>query len=227
MRRHPMLWTHVLAVTLTLMGAFAIGRPLLDAAAQDATPAPPAGPLTLPAVPDPALCTTEPRPIEAYRALLGTPVPADPEPVVLTAGTPADRATVDAVIATMIQEAACTNAYGFGGHSGVYTDAGFAEDSAGLDQETIDFFESPENAAIFEDEANWHGIYAVSAVQVLPDGRVAAIVQFGRDSAGPVDLMIFAEEDGRYLIDHWVDEPFDILPDFGDAEESDEATPTP
>jgi len=217
----------VLAAVLALAGAFAIGRPLLDAAAQDATPAPPAGPFTLPAVPDPALCTTEQRPIEESEALLGTPAPTDLEPVVLTAGTPADQATVDAVIATMIQEAACTNAHGFGGHSGVYTDAGFAEDNAGLDQETIAFFESPQNAAIFEDEANWFGVSAVSAVQILADGRVTAIVQFGRDSAGPVDLMIFAEEDGRYLIDHWVDEPFDILPDFGDAEESDEATPTP
>jgi hypothetical protein len=223
MRNHHRRSTFVLAAALALVGAFALGRPLPNAAAQDATPAPATGPATLPVVPDPALCTTAPRPIAAYEAFLGTPAPTAPEPVVITAGAPADQATVDAVIATMIQQAACTNAYGFGGHSGVYTDAGFAEDNAGIDQETVDFFKSPENKAMFDDEANWHGIFAVSLVQVLADGRVAAVVQFQTDGAGGADLMIFAEEDGRYLIDHWVDGPFDIAPDFSAFEE--ETTP--
>lgn len=229
MRRHRrrLRATFALAALLALVGAFAIGRPLVDAAAQEATPAPATGPPTLPIVPDPALCTTPMRPLAESEALVGTPAPAAPESVVLTVGTPADQAIVDAVIATMIEVEAYTNANGFGGHDGLYTDAGFLEDSAGLDQETLDFLTSPENKAIMDDPANWAGIYAVTAVQVLADGRVAAIVQFGRDSAGPADLMIFAEEDGRYLIDHWVDEPFDLVPDFGDDEESAEATPTP
>jgi len=38
MHRSILRSTCVLAVTLALVGAFAIGRPLLDAAAQDATP---------------------------------------------------------------------------------------------------------------------------------------------------------------------------------------------
>lgn len=219
--------TFVLATLLALMGAFAISRPLLDAAAQNATPAASTSAPTLPIAPDPALCTTEKRPVEDSEALLGTPAPEHKEPVVLTAGTAADQATVDAVIATMIEVAACTNANGLGGHDGLYTDAGFVEDSLGLTQETIDFFNSPENAAMFADPADWFAIYDVSAVQVLADERVAAIVQFGRDSAGPVDLMIFAEENGRLLIDHWVDEPFDIAPNFDDGEESDAATPAP
>ncbi|HEY7035459.1 MAG TPA: hypothetical protein VH482_29230 [Thermomicrobiales bacterium] len=222
-RRHS---TFVLATLLALMAAFALSRPLLDAAAQNATPAASTGSPTLPIAPDPSLCKTEKRPVEDSEALIGTPAPEHPEPVVLTAGKAADQATVDAVIATVIEIAACTNAYGLGGHDGLYTDAGFIEDSLGLDQESIDFLNSPENAAMFADPADWFAIYDVSAIQVLADGRVAAIVQFGRDSAGPVDLMIFAAENGRLLIDHWVDEPFDIVLNFGDGEESAAATPT-
>ena len=226
MNRHALRTTLVLTATLALLGAFATGHLHRDAAAQDATPAAGVESITLPAEPDPELCMTEPRPSEEFEALLGTPAPTDPEPVVLTVGEPGDQATIDAVTATMIELAACTNAHGFGGHSGLYTDAGFVEDNLGVDQETIDFFASPENAAMFAGEDRF-GIFAVSAVQVLADGRVAAIVQFQADGSGGIDLMIFAEEDGRYLIDHWVDEPFDIQPDFAAFEESDDATPAP
>jgi len=38
MNRHPVLATSVIAAVLALVGTFAVGRPLLDTAAQDATP---------------------------------------------------------------------------------------------------------------------------------------------------------------------------------------------
>jgi hypothetical protein len=87
------------------------------------------------------------------------------------------------------------------------------EDSGGaIDQATIDFvFASPQAA----EEPDWQVVYDVSAVQRLADGRVAAIVQWGPEGIYGVDLMIFVEQDGSYLIDQWVDEPFDIVPDFG------------
>ena len=214
-RTRSCLLAVALALLLPLLGArFAAG--------QEATPAAPVGPVALPVAPDPSLCTIEPRGIEEYQAFVGTPEATNLPPVVITAGTPADRATVDAVTRTVAEVIACINARDFLRVGAVYTDAGFVEDSGsnGLTQDVIDFIAQPPQAAPVEE---WLVIHAVYAVQVLADGRVAAIVQFGAGGAGGVDLFLFAEEGDRYLIDLWLDEPFDIQPDFGD--EGTEATP--
>jgi hypothetical protein len=210
---HRQFFRAAVVVALAIAFAGAAGPALRATGAQDAAP-------TLPAAPDPALCTAEPRAIEEYRAFLGTPVPAAPETFVVTAGKPADQATIDAVTATLIEAAACINAREFRRLGGLYTDAGFAEDTAGIDQGTVDFFAATHEPSPVEDR---YAIFAVALVQVLSDGRVAAIVQFQADGAGGADLMLFAEEGGRYLIDHWADGPFDIAPDFAAFE--DEATP--
>jgi hypothetical protein len=203
--------TALVAVAITI--ASTAGLMPRTTGAQDAAP-------TLPAAPDPALCTAEERSIEEYQAFLGTPAPTV-ETFEITAGKPADQATIDAVTATLIEAAACLNAGDYRRFDSMYTDAGFAEDSVGMDQETLDvLLATPESRAV-EDR---YTIFAVALPQVLSDGRVAAIVQFQKDGAGGADLMLFAEEDGRYLIDHWVDEYYDITPDFA-AFEEDAATP--
>jgi len=193
------------------------------AAGQESTPATPIGPFTLPIAPDPALCTLPARGIEEYQAFVGTPEATGLPPVEITAGTPADQTTIDGVITTLVQVFACLNAGDYLRLGGAYTDAGFVEDSGsnGLTQEVIDFIASPPQAVPIEDRDVLYGVFAV---QVLADGRVAAIMQRGKDGRGGVTLMLFAEEDARWLIDLWVDEPFLIRPDFR-APESSEATP--
>ena len=215
---HRQFFRATVLVALAIALAGAAGLPLRAVGAQDAAP-------RLPAAPDPVLCRAEPRAIEEYEASLGTPVPAAPETFVITAGTPADQATIDAITTTLIEAAACINAGEFRRLGGLYTDAGFAEDTAGIDQEGVDFFAATHEPGPVEDR---YAIFAVALVQVLADGRVAAVVQFQTGGAGGADLMLFAEEGGRYLIDAWVDGPFDIAPDFAAfAEEATPAAATP
>jgi hypothetical protein len=203
-----------LALLISLLG-------VRIAAAQEATPYP-AGALALPAAPGPELCTLPPRGIDEYAAFVGQPVPAAPESVTITAGRPADPVTVDAITATMVAFAACINAGDYLRVGGAYTDAGFAEDNAAnIDEGVLGFIASTPQPAPVDQR---YAIYAIYAAQVLDDGRVAAIIQFGPDGTGGVNLLIFAEEGTRWLIDHWVDEPFLIRPaDLGSA--SAEATP--
>jgi hypothetical protein len=175
---------------------------------------------TLPAAPGPELCHAEPRPMAEYEAMLGTTAPDPAATFEIAAGKPADQATIDAVTSTLIEAAACINAGEFRRLGGLYTDAGFADDAAGLDQETLDFYAASHDPAPVDDR---YAIFAVALPQVLSDGRVAAIVQFQQDGAGGADLMLFAEEDGRYLIDNWVDGYYDITPAFDAFQEA--ATP--
>jgi hypothetical protein len=203
-----------LAILLSLLG-------VRIAAAQEATPYP-AGALALPAAPGPELCTLPPRGIDEYAAFVGQPVLAAPESVTLTAGPPADPATVDAITATMVAFAACINAGDYLRVGGVYTDAGFAEDNApNVDEGVLGFIAATPQPVPIDQR---YVIYAIYAAQVLADGRVATIIHFGPDGLGGVNLLIFAEEGGRWLIDHWVDEPFVIRPSGADPAEA-EATP--
>lgn len=208
MHRHVFRATFVVALVIAFVGA--AGLPLRDTVAQDAAP-------TLPAAPGPELCTVEPRSIDEYHVDTGTPAPPPPA-FVITAGTPADQATIDAVTATTIEAAACINSGDLKRLDRLYTDAFF---SGGVDQGYYDFLAADHDPSPVDQR---YAIFAVALVQVLSDGRVAAIVQFQTNGAGGADLMLFAEQGGRYLIDKWVDGPFDIDPDFSAFAE--EATPT-
>lgn len=177
--------------------------------AQNASP-------TLPAAPGPELCTVAPRSIAEYHVATGTPEPAPP-PFTITAGKPADQATIDAVTATMIEAAACINSGDLKRLDRLYTDAFF---NGAVDQGYYDYLAAHHDPAPADQR---YSIFAVALVQVLSDGRVAAIVQFQANGAGGADLMIFAKQGGRYLIDKWVDGPFDINPDVSAFQQ--EATP--
>jgi hypothetical protein len=200
--------TCILVGILVLAAAAVPGVSIASAVGQDSTSE---TALTLPIAPDPSLCTIEPRSIDEFRvSSTTTDAPDSPETfVAIAAGSPADKSTVDAVTATVVEAAACINARNFLSLENLYTDAGWG----GGDVDEFYFSmlaATPEPAA--EGERYW--IFAIALVQVLGDGRVAAVVQFAEDGVGGVDLMLFAEEGGRYLIDHWVDGPFDIEPDF-------------
>jgi len=198
----------LLALGVALAGSLAARSP--NAAAQESA-------LALPAVPGPELCTVEPRSIDEYSVMTGTPEPA-PVAFTIPAGRPADQATIDEVIATMIEAAACINTGDLKRLDSLYTDAFF---NGEVNQRYYDFLAAENEPVPVEDR---YAIFAVALVQTLSDGRIAAIVQFQDDGIGGADLMIFAQEDGRYLIDKWVDGPFDIDPDFA-AFEEEAATP--
>ncbi|MEZ4563315.1 MAG: hypothetical protein R2853_11305 [Thermomicrobiales bacterium] len=210
------------AATLTLAALIAAGPGA--AALEETSPAPP-GPFTLPFAPPPELCTVPPRDIADYQAVVGTPQATDLPSIQITAGAPADAATVEGVTATMVQIFACLNAGDYLRLAGVYTDAGFFEDngSNGLTQENIDFIAQPPVPVA---EADRDVLYGVYAVQVLADGRVAAIMQRGVEGRGGVNLMLFQKVNDRWLVDLWLDEPFVILPDFS-FDPTQAATPTP
>lgn len=192
----------LLAILPTVQGA---------TAQEDTSPAPP-GPFVLPIAPPPELCTLPPRDISEYQAFVGTPEATDLPAVEITAGAPADAATVEGVTATLVQVFACLNAGDYLRLAGAYTDAGFVEDSGsnGLTQEVIDFIALPPTPV---PEADRDVLYGLYAVQILADGRVAAIMQRGTEGHGGVTLMLFKQVNDRWLLDLWLDEPFVILPD--------------
>jgi len=204
---------HLVSLAVVLVLAFGVALPAaLTATRADAQSAAP----TLPAAPDPALCTVEPRSIDEYQVDTGTPVPP-PVSFTIAAGRPADQATIDAVTTTMVEAAACINSGDLKRLDRLYTDVFF---NGTVDQGYYDFLAAEHDPAPTDQR---YAIFAIALVQVLDDGRVAAIVQFQTRGAGGADLMLFAEQGGRYLIDKWVDGPFDIEPNFGMFGE--EATP--
>lgn len=227
MSRTHLMATRRLAVLAgaLMLAATCVITPGAIAQDEETSPAPP-GPFTLPFAPPPELCTLPPRDIADYEAVMGTPQPTDLPAVEVTAGAPADAATVEGVTATMVQIFACLNAGDYLRLAGVYTDAGFLEDngSNGLTQEVIDFIKLPPTPVA---EADRDVLYGVYAVQVLADGRVAAIMQRGIEGRGGVNLMLFKRVHDRWLVDLWLDEPFVILPDFSFQPEQEEATPAP
>jgi hypothetical protein len=199
-----------LAAVLALAGALAAAGLTSIASAQDATPAAIPWVTTPPGPPDPALCHAASVPKERYLALRGTPTAATPVPLadlfVTPAdqiGSPADPATVEAVTATIMEYGACVNAGKWLNNANLYTEAGFAEDYAHADDGFLDFIASGKRPASLDET---YYIFAVSAVRVLPDGRVGAVIQFGRDAKYGADYLIFAKAGDRYLIDFWVDE---------------------
>lgn len=206
--RYPRFWPNVLASTMFLAFSITIS-PGVAAQDEQTSPAPP-GPFTLPYAPPPELCTLPPRDISEYQAFVGTPEATDLPSVEITAGTPADAETVAGVTATLVQVFACLNAGDYLRLAGAYTDAGFVEDSGsnGLTQEVIDFIALPPTPVAEADRDVLYGLYAV---QVLADGRVAAIMQRGTEGHGGVTLMLFKQVNDRWLLDLWLDEPFVIL----------------
>jgi len=203
MHRHRLVSTFVLAVV------FAIGGVSLPAAAQDATPAAILWATTPPGPPDPSLCHAATVQKDRYLALRSTPIAVPPAPYDLFStpvgqiGTPADQTTIDAVTATIMEFGACVNAGQWINNANLYTDAGFAEDHAGIDDGFLDFIGSGTQPASLDET---YYIFAVSSVRILEDGRVGAVIQFGQNAMYGADYLIFAKTGDRYLIDYWVDE---------------------
>jgi hypothetical protein len=204
MRRRTLVVVSTVVAMLSLLGGAV-------AAAQDATPAAPA---QQPIIPAANQCTVAPRDIAFLERFLGTPAaaaeatPVDPATFQMPEGTEPDRATRQGVLDTIRQAAACLNAGNYLAFLALYS-----EDFLGR-QNLLDPLEE-EDLAIFSttpvplEGDNRFAILAIVDVRVLPDGRVAALVDI-RDGfqVPPVPariLYILVEQEGRWLIDDEVD----------------------
>jgi hypothetical protein len=181
------------------------------AAAQDATPAP------QPIVPAANQCTVTPRELAFFEQFLtevvtGTPAaagmaatPVDPATFEMPEGEPPDRATRRGVLDTIRQYAACINAGNVLAFYALYTDDFFFAVAA------VEGPLTPDDLAAFAAEptplptGGQAAILAIHEVRVLPDGRVAVLVDLFHPLADPIGptrvLFLLAEQDGRWLID--------------------------
>ena len=168
------------------------------AAAQDAAPK---GDL---AVPDPARCRVEPRPLADLQRLSATPAaaapaPADPRPD-LGDGAPADPETVAAVTATIEHLYACYNAGDYLRAFALFTDDGLrrALPGLGLTAKDLAFIAGP---PVPPPKAAWQAV-AVRQVTTLSDGRARARLDGGAPVGPFAADVVLLETDGQYRIDH-------------------------
>jgi hypothetical protein len=190
-----------IAIAGTALSLLLLTNPV---AAQEATPGP------LPTIPAADECQVSPRTIESVLTARtsGTPVPEVDvgSEEQLPKGAPADAATIAAVTAVEREFAACYNAAQWLRALALFTDNAirtFADDFAS-DQELTEFLATPgtpDADALGEIQIV---LVAVRDVRVLPDGRVGAVVEWGRSVRSGVDEVnfhIYTQKDGRWLLD--------------------------
>lgn len=165
-------------------------------------------PKTAPVAPDPALCQVEPRPLADFAAFAGTPAASPPaasppaasaKELSVPAGTPADAATVEAVMATIHEYYACSNGNDFPRAFALLTDAGLKRTLSltGMTEKELAFLAETPGPT---DKRDWEAV-AISEVVTLPDDRVAARID-GIGLGGPFrGLVLLVPEADRYLID--------------------------
>jgi hypothetical protein len=204
----------------TLSTAVALGAALLigggAALAQDATP----GVVDL--SPNPDQCTQAPRVLEDIKAIAGTPAPAgageataaaldaNPVAVELPTGEPAPKEAIDGIVATIVQNVACYNAGNYLAELGGVTDA-FLQSQVGVayfDQDFIDTI-SASPVALAEDQQTQ--LLDTREFTLYSDGRVGVLVYYKAPTPQPegidgleIDLWIFKEVDGKWLLDETI-----------------------
>jgi hypothetical protein len=204
------------ALAIAPLAALLVTGPVL---AQESTPE--ADGAENPRLVAPSECVAKPRAYEDIAAILaldgdGVPAPA------ITRITPPLGEVADAETAITIREAArqvlaCFNAGDIPRAAGLMTENGVRRAYWGL---TID----AENRALARtrisappepraEDARLR-LITVTDVSLLPDGRIAAFVILNEPllpPPGPETLLfVFANQDGRWLVDDWID--FSIVP---------------
>lgn len=181
--------------------ALAIGGTLLlgshtSVLAQDAAPV----------APDPAECVVAPRTAEEVAAIwnAGDYVPdSEIAAGIFPTGTPAPDDVVIAVNATLRQLIACSNANDFARELALMTDDGtqfFAPEGDVPVDELTGFFEGLLATPVAVDD--YEVLLPLTDVVVLDDGRVGALeADDSSDGEGHAVYVIFAEQDGVWLID--------------------------
>jgi hypothetical protein len=173
----------------------------------------------------PEECVAEPRTVEDLTAILaldGEGVQAPP----LIAITPPLGEIVDSETELAINEAArtviaCFNAGDIAAASGLMTENGVRRAYWGItvtEESRTGTIERLQSGPVPRPEDRSVRLIAITDASMLPDGRVAAFVVINEPilpPAGPETLLfVFANQDGQWLVDDWVD--FSIVPaDFG------------
>ncbi|MGH2531952.1 MAG: hypothetical protein ACRDJW_06550 [Thermomicrobiales bacterium] len=163
--------------------------------------------------PPPALptvvCAVEPSSVDELAALdaSATPLPDDAYPPIfireLPSGTPADAETSDAVTQVVLELVACARADDALRWYALLTDD-FVRDIAATTAAPLvaEVLATPAHSPAEQDLR----VEAIEQVTLLPDGRVSAVVTLGgvedaHPAPGRTVLWIFAQQDGRWLLD--------------------------
>ena len=212
------------ALTIAPLATLLATGPVL---AQDGTPE--ADGAENPRLVAPSECVAEPQAYEDIAAILnldgdGVPAPA------MTQITPPLGEIADVKTSISIKEAAravvaCFNAGDIPRAAGLMTENGVRRAYWGLtiDADNRELARTRIAAPQQRTEETLVRLITVTDISVLPDGRVTAFVVLNEPllpPSGPETLLfVFANQDGRWLVDDWID--FSIVPpDFGE-----EATP--
>jgi hypothetical protein len=169
-----------------------------------------------PITPDPAQCV-ENMTIDQFRPLVVSTIvpspiasPAVPEaigtpsPFALPTGSPADDATIAVVTARVVELAACINAENTLGFYGQFSPDSVRQQLEGQDITDADVDSLAAITPVASPPDRWVTVIDIREVQVLPDGRVGALVDtlFPLVSADiQTDHFTFANIDGLLLID--------------------------
>ena len=143
--------------------------------------------------------------------------------IAIPAVGPADQPAITGVLTTLTQFWACNNAGNRPALVSVFTPQGIA-DLYGFDLELEDAELRALVAAALtpgepRPEEEVSGIDGITSIVLLEDGRIAALVVntdpriAGGDQV--TDLVIFVQQDGAYLIDEFIGDPFDQTPGYG------------
>jgi hypothetical protein len=205
---------HLFVLIVVLSSLAVVGA---GVAAQEATPtaAPPPEGLI---VPDPADCQAEPRPISDFEQIVATPPAMSMEEAAarfsdpskgpldwtMPEGEPADADTVAAAMAVLDETLACLNANSSLQFLAMFTDemldAFFVLEP--LPPEALQFFAATPEPSSPE---LWLGYLSLHDVLILPDGRVAALVESYDPTEPPygmgTDYVILKQVGDQWLID--------------------------
>lgn len=217
--------------------AAALGAALLLASGGGSTLAqvtPPPAELDVPA---PEECRVAPRELPLFPEGVGQLTPATPRPLpaepappfALPEGAPADPETVTEITATVREALACRNANDFPRAYALFTQemlVALFGGPATIDPEIVAAIEEAPGSLLPSPlpPRQRIALTAVSGAVLLPDGRVAAIVDTRGARLAFRDALFFEEDPatGRWLIDAQVRLPAGDLPRRGAT-----ATPTP
>lgn len=165
---------------------------------------------TLPATPEPASCSVAPRSLAEVRELVGfrSSEQRSVELVVprsLPTGLPADAATVGAITDAVYQLIACGNTGDPLRLLALYSD-GALRQMGPLDNEWFSALTTP----TAQPDERWVTLIAVWDVQVLPDGRVAALVLEGNrqdthPAPGRTGMLLFVQDADQWLLDEFIE----------------------
>ncbi|MFN8593774.1 MAG: hypothetical protein U0031_20125 [Thermomicrobiales bacterium] len=184
-------------------------------------------------IPAPSECTVEPRAADEVSSVLALDAEGIQAPALITITPPlgevVDNDTRLAVQTVAREALACFNAGDIARATALMTENGIKRAYWGLtiDQASRDETKSRlSSTPVPRPEDKSVRLLAVTDASTLPDGRVAAFVVINEPllpPSGPETLLfVFANQDGNWLIDDWVD--FSIVPaNYGTPEA---ATPT-